>query len=262
MKRVIFYVVMALSLVFVLPSCDKDDNGGVSTPETGGNTEGGGGTGGGGGFVDPQDDGPISVNFEGAISHDTYTPNQEAFCEVNRIPKSFAKFKEMFEQAAVEPQGAATMFIVAIEMFRQNPAVGERCMAYALWSKDVSDPNKVPAVDLRKVKEKLLRDDDYAQPYIPMAYFEGATPANKYVPTKYKCKCFVPPGKDYGALSAAQSFVIPLGIYAYGKDWQGNPNRWHNISVVKPKKAGYPKNCYVVFGWNDLFMGVLPPTMD
>ncbi len=243
MKKInILYVIVVFSLTFLLASCGKEKIGDD-------------------GFVDPEDNEPVSVTLGGEISHDVYTAEQEGSCEVNRIPKSFAKFKEMYAQAAIEPQGAVTMFVVAIEMYRQNPEVGERCMAYSVWRRDASDPNKMPAVEMSKVKQKLLGTDGYAQPYIPMAYFEGATPANKYKPTKYKCNVFVPSGDAYSPLSSAKAMVIPLNVKSYGEDWNHNPNRAHNITVVKPNESikGYPKNCYVVNAWNDLFMGILVP---
>lgn len=232
-KKHLFYVVLVI--LFTL-SCTTDES--TSEKEDG-----------------KEDNDPVIATLTGSINHSTYTTGEKAACEFNRIPKTYNKFIEMYEKAAIEPQGGAAMFILAMEIYKQDAVLGEKCMAHTIYSKHASIPDKLPGHQMKTIKDKLRGTDNYAQPYISMAFYEGATPTNKYIPERYKVNFYVKPGGEYGPLSSAQSYVIPLKVRAYGKDWNNNPNRDHNMSVVKPSGGNY----YLVFEFMDLFISVLEP---
>lgn len=197
----------------------------------------------------------MSVVLSGKIPHDRYVRGAKASCEFMKIPESYEEFVEMYKIAAREPQGAAAMLILALDLYRKDENTGKKCMDYCIYESHPSSPRKIPEYQMRTIRDKLLGDDSYAQPYISTAFYEGATPANKYTPEKYKINFYVKTNDQYAPLSSAQSYVIPLKVRAYGVDWNKNPNRDHNIEVVRP--AG--EECYYVFRFMDIFMSVLPP---
>lgn len=199
-----------------------------------------------------------AISMEGRISHERANTSDKAVVSLTALPKSFDEFKKLYQQAAVEPQGAAALFVVALTMYKDNPVEGERAIAYTLYDKFSSDPDKINPHDRPFFKQKLLNNDSYAQPYIATAYYEGATPANNYTPSKpYRIKVQVHPRQNYQPLSRAQAMVIPLQIKSYGYDWNNNANRLHGIAVLKPANS----RLYQVFSYKDLLTGVLAPNL-
>ncbi len=192
----------------------------------------------------------IPYEVTGHINHDSFQRGEKGVLILPKLPTSLEAFKTLYDKVAAEPQGAAGMYVVALKLYRDYPDWGEQAVDYA----------RVDGLDgfvLSRMKSKLRKQDNYAQPYIADAYFEGATPSNQYTPNKpYTINLLV--AKHYEPLSRLQAKVIPLYVKAYGKDWNNNPNRNHHIAVIKPRNA----NLYRTLESNDLFMGILPPDLE
>lgn len=198
------------------------------------------------------------LTMQGSISHEKLNPSDKATVTLNRLPTDFAAFKKLYDTAAVEPQGAAALFVVALGLYRDNPDEGERAIAYTLFDKFADNAEKIPPMERSFLKQKLLNTDSYAQPYIPNAYFQGAVPSNGYTPSKpYTVNVVVNAAQSYQPLSRAQAFVIPLKLKTYGKDWNNNPNRLHHVAVIKPRNG----KTYQILRFKDLLTGVLAPDL-
>ncbi len=199
-----------------------------------------------------------SPNFTlaGNINHEKLNPADKASFALKTLPTNFAAFKKLYDKAAVEPQGAAALFVVAMGLYRDNPDEGERAIAYALLDKFSGDVEKIPPIERSFLEQKLLGADNYAQPYIVNAYYQGATPGNHYTPSvPYTINVKVNAKQNYQRLSRAKAPVIALKLKTYGRDGNNNPNRWHHITVLKPHHS----STYLIYHFRDLLTGVLSP---
>lgn len=199
-----------------------------------------------------------TLSFEGKINHQQLHPTDKATVSIDMLPKNFDMFKELYDKVAVEPQGAAALFIVAMTMYKDNPKDGARAIAYTLHHKFAEDPQQIPPKERRFLEQKLLADDSYAQPYAAIAYYQGATPNNNYTANKpYVINFSVKPKQNYQLISRVQAPIIVLQVKTYGNDWNNNPNRQHYIALLKPANKKY----YRVYQYRDLLTGVLAPDL-
>lgn len=194
----------------------------------------------------PADNAPVKGTLSGAINHEKMTPGDVGFCTVNRIPWTVSKFKELREQVATEPQGAVMMFVVAMEIYRQYPVIGEKCLALSVTPslRNRENPIRINKHDLHLFKDKFHGKDSYAAPWLSMAYFEGATAANGYKPSKpYKIKVSVNEGLSYMPISSLKSKVLYLNAHTYGEG-----NRKRAVEVCKPSGEKF----FLVNSYSDL----------
>lgn len=91
---------------------------------------------------------------------------------IKSLPAAFEEFISMPQMDLTIPQNTVAMFLVALNTFIQNKKLG----------KAMIDKLKGP-VPLNAHDESFLRDRFWDKPYLPMAYFNGATPQNNYTPT-------------------------------------------------------------------------------
>lgn len=71
---------------------------------------------------------PLEVTMTGEIDHEEHTPGQSGSVSFNRFPASVAEFMQVREQIGKEPQGAAALEVMAMEMYRRNRNVGLECL--------------------------------------------------------------------------------------------------------------------------------------
>ena len=74
--------------------------------------------------IAPIDNAPITGSLAGKINHDELDMSDKASCTFDRFPWTVAKFKELQSQVSTEPQGAVTMVLIAMEIFRKYPEIG------------------------------------------------------------------------------------------------------------------------------------------
>lgn len=165
----------------------------------------------------------------GKIDHKKLVKGQCATVTFDKMPRNFAEFEKFQAQYCTEPQGAVAAFIVAMNIYVHNKEEGKRCfdaVAYQSY-----------CIDMSLIKDKIGRDgsDGYAQPFLPRAFFRGATPQNNYTPEKpYKVDVAVNNGRPYQRLSSAKAPVIYLNVKTKGTD-----SGIRGVEVVQPKGKEY-----------------------
>ena len=130
----------------------------------------------------------INGKVYGKINHDKLNLNDKGYCTFNRFPSTVEQFKELQAQISTEPQGAVTMVLIAMEIYRKHPEIGEKCLFLATTENE-HDPNNPGRMSkdriIRRLNELLTRkNDSYARPYQVAAFLKGATQQNGYIPTK------------------------------------------------------------------------------
>ena len=140
---------------------------------------------------------------------------------------------------ATEPQGAVALQVMAFELYRRNPEIGEK--ALKMNNTEVNFTQT-----LRQLKEMMdTKDANYARPYLAAALLKGATPDNAYKPSEpYTVSVRVNPTSKYQESDFLQGTVIYLQVDSKG--WDTN---WRGVEVVKPKGEQYyiVSNCPALY---------------
>ena len=136
----------------------------------------------------PADNASISGTLAGKINHDELDLSDKASCTFDRFPWTVAKFQELQAQVSTEPQGAVTMVLIAMEIYRKYPVIGEKCL-YLTTTENEHDPNNAGRMSKDRIMHRLselLRGKDlyYARPYQVAGFLKGGNPQNGYVPEK------------------------------------------------------------------------------
>lgn len=136
----------------------------------------------------PADNASISGTLAGKINHEVLDMSDKASCTFDRFPWTVAKFQELQSQVSTEPQGAVTMVLIAMEIYRKYPVIGENCL-YLATTENEHDPNNPGRMSKDRIMHRLSellrgKDEYYARPYQVAAFLKGGNPQNGYVPEK------------------------------------------------------------------------------
>ena len=193
---------------------------------------------------------PLEVTMTGEIDHEEHTPGQSGSVSFNRFPASVAEFMQVREQIGKEPQGAAALEVMAMEMYRRNRNVGLECLKLC---NTITNVNSC----VQRLKELFGKDINYARPYQMAAFLEGATPQNGYKPNEpYTVTIDVRENRPYQDSGIFQTKVLAFWIHCGG----GKPGSKKRIEVLKTlKKDEVSKDPYfIVFTCPDLYFQVEP----
>ena len=240
MKKLKSFFVMTLIAIFV--SCGTSSCGDDDKDNPGGNS--GGSTSQNGGNVKPEESIPVTGTIVGDINTTTWTAGEESSVQLSGIPGSYADFKDLQSQIGGTPQGAATLVLVAMEMYHQRGAtVGLKCL------EEVATPSTITPDLKDRLKELFTSSDpNYARPYQVAAFLKGASPENGYNPTKpYTVETYVDnvPFEDSELLNGT---VITLRVKYSGSQTSKDVR----VQVVKP----YGKEYYIASTWNSYYVRV------
>ena len=191
---------------------------------------------------------PLEVTMTGEIDHEEHTPGQSGSVSFNRFPASVAEFMQVREQIGKEPQGAAALEVMAMEMYRRNRNVGLECLKLC---NTITNVNSC----VQRLKELFGKDINYARPYQMAAFLEGATPDNGYKPNEpYTVTIDVRENRPYEYSKIYQANVLTFWIHCGG----ARSGTKRSIQVVKTaKKDEVSKDPYfVVFNCPDLYTQV------
>lgn len=91
---------------------------------------------------------------------------------IAKAPENLSEFEALASELRQTPQGVCALFLCAVSLFDKNRDEGVRAMDL------LRGPRPMTPYDTQFLRDRL-RD----KAYLPLAYFEGATPANGYTPT-------------------------------------------------------------------------------
>lgn len=90
---------------------------------------------------------------------------------LTKIPDSLADFENIASELKQTPDGVCALFLCAVRLFDKNKDEGTQAMNI------LRGPRPMAPYDVQ-----FLRDRLRGKEYLPLAYFEGATPENGYAP--------------------------------------------------------------------------------
>ncbi|MBN2890328.1 MAG: hypothetical protein JXL97_00540 [Bacteroidales bacterium] len=167
--------------------------------------------------------------------------------EIKKMPTTIDEFLEMRDNIANTPEGGATMFIIALKIYQENPELGAQCLVISadrtrLQSGSVYKGFQLMPNDFSRIKSQLSQ-----YPYVVNSYFKGATPENGYTfnfPTQMDFS-----SNDYSGSVEEGDFKV--FVQCYGAD---NPRP---IRLIRNDK-GYWK----AKEWSSIIMGIRKPVEE
>lgn len=164
--------------------------------------------------------------------------------EIEKMPTTVDEFLLLRDNIATTPQGGATMFIIALKMYVENPDIGAQCLVIAADRSMLSNGTVYKNFDINRTYMERIRRQLNQYPYVTDSYFKGATPDNGYtfdLPTQLDFS-----SNPYSGNIDDGEFKI--FVKCYGAD---NPRP---IKMIKNDKGLWKAK-----EWSSIIMGIRPP---
>ncbi len=100
--------------------------------------------------------------------------------KIKKIPKSVEEFVEMRNEIATTPQGGAAMFLLALKMYIDNPALAEKCFVAIVDRNLLREGNVYKGYELLNGDMSLIKNQMRNDKLIPNSYIKGSKPDNHY----------------------------------------------------------------------------------
>ena len=91
---------------------------------------------------------------------------------VSSVPTTSEEFSALPQNDLSKPENTCTMFLLALALYLKDSNAGVAAL------NTLRGPRPLSNYDIQ-----FLRDRLRGKSYLPLAYFDGATPANNYVPS-------------------------------------------------------------------------------
>ena len=164
----------------------------------------------------------IANSFAASVSEDgTVT--------IGAIPCKEKEFDALQAQLGTTPEGCIALQLVAMQMYQNNPKIGEACL-----EKNNTETNTASL--LRRLPE-IFRESDtyYARMHLVATYFNGATVENGFNPDfPYAITVRKTPNMEDYKSQTLKGYVKYYQVYSEGYD-----THWRGIEVVQQKGDPY-----------------------
>ncbi len=154
------------------------------------------------------------------------------------------EFLALRDRLATTPQGGAAMFVLALEAYARDEALGLACLTTLIEHKQLGDgPGGFRGKAPSRAAQQALRDRIGAKPWLARSYLQGTSPATGYAapPSPWRVAVREQPGDV--AADRAKVFV-----HCTGAD---SPRPLH---LVKNEQGIWKAN-----NWSSLEVGCRPP---
>jgi len=159
--------------------------------------------------------------------------------EIKKLPSSVDEFIELRNEIAVKPEGGATMMMIALMTYVQNPELGEQFLVIAVDRGSLQEGNTYKGFSLRKSDMQLIQGQTGKNKKLLNSYIQGSSPENgysiklpyvfKYTDNAYSGDKENGPYKLFLACSGADS-PRPITIKKNNKGlWKAN--NWNSVLV-------------------------------
>ena len=173
----------------------------------------------------------ITGTINGAISHTEYKPGASSTITVSAIPQNVQEFDELQAQIGGEPQGAAALCIIAMEMYQKYGfAVASPCL------QKCNTEINMHSYMMNRLKDFFGPNSTLDRPYQMAAFFKDASPENGYNPSRpLTIEVFVSKIDGYQKSNSLKGNVIYLRVKFSGSDSMKDVG----VEVVLPSGEQY-----------------------
>ena len=167
---------------------------------------------------------------------------------VKQVPNTVEDFVKYRDKIAKTPEGGATIFLLALKIYTDNPKLGKQCLVVAvgrnnLQSGDVYKGHELLKSDMSLIKRQIINKNRR----LPNSYIKGSSPENLY-------KVKLPYTYEY--MSNPSSGDVSSGVYKIFVKCSGADSpRPINLEM---NNRGYWK----ATSWSSLLTGIKKPPVD
>ena len=105
---------------------------------------------------------------------------------MERLPETLEEFQALPEFDLTKPENSCALFLCALNLFTQDDTVGVEAINL------LKGPKPLNPFEISFLKDRLQD-----KPYLPLAYFDGATPDNNYQPDIPYSLALSPDGRPF-----------------------------------------------------------------
>ncbi len=165
---------------------------------------------------------PVAEQISGVINESEYVEAESiTTITLSSMPNTLDEFIALQNQIANTPQGAVAMMILAMRIYQKDTVVGRMCLTATSTDPLVSDSTAQGSYGgkiINSASISRLTENMKSYPFLPLIYFDGASPTNSYTPSgpPYILRMFTNP---YSYASGGDGLVrIKLYVETLGAD--------------------------------------------
>lgn len=197
-----------------------------------------------------------TANVTGQYVIPEKSPDDGGTVTVSSLPKTVKCFRKLRSEIATTPHGAAACFIIALNMYMENPTVGEACLAMSVTpsQRDKSNPEKLASVGqiIRDRYAPGSKGSSVYSPWIPHCFFKGFVVESGWQKPvgPYQMVFGNNPSKECHNMENNDIFhgySVPLTVDAFANT-TSSQSRYRNVVAVKVRGC----NQYVLIDFDNL----------
>jgi len=111
--------------------------------------------------------------------------------KVDKLPATIDEFLKLRNNIATTPEGGATIFLIALKTYAENPELGKQFLVIAADRGSLQAGSVYKGFALGKSSMQLIKSQMTKNKKIPNSYIQGSNPENGYsvkAPFEYKYK--------------------------------------------------------------------------
>jgi len=116
--------------------------------------------------------------FSFSLLFSAFVPAQTV--KVKTMPRTLSEFLELRNKIATTPQGGASMFVLALKIYAENPLIGMQCLVIAADRSRLQKGSVYKGFELLPTDANRIKRQIKAYPFLGNSYLKGASPQNGY----------------------------------------------------------------------------------
>ncbi len=100
--------------------------------------------------------------------------------KIDQVPNSIEDFVRLRDLIAITPEGGASIFLLALKIYTENPSLGKQCLVVAVDKGSLRDGDVYKGFSLLHQDMQLIENQTSRDRNIPNSYIKGSSPKAGY----------------------------------------------------------------------------------
>ena len=100
--------------------------------------------------------------------------------KITKLPSNIEEFVQLRDEIANTPEGGATIFLLALKIYAENPEFGKQCFVVAADRNRLTSGNAYKGYELSRADFSLIESQLKRNKRIPNSYIKGTKTENNY----------------------------------------------------------------------------------